>query len=164
YDFILHSTSYFGVAAAHQHVHFAADPKFRQINPGLNGKAAVRQNPALVVYFEIVHVGAIRVNFGSDRVSRSMNKFFSEPCFGDAFAYRIIHLPSGNLFSGSDGVLHEFSAGIARIANDSENLLNLIRRSFSDITDPSDVVIHGVRNVLLSPDVEKNEVSVLNWL
>src|SRR5258708_37126064 len=116
------------------------------------------------MHFKVVHVGAVGVDFSSDRMSRSMNKFFAEACFGDAFANGVIHLPSGNLLAGSDGVLHEFHAGVTRIADDAEDFLNLLGRSCSHTTDPGDVVVHGVRDVLLAPDVEKNEITFANWL
>ena len=51
---------------AHQHVDFAAHAKLGEVNAGLDRKAGVREDLPLVVDFKIVHVGAIRVNFGAD--------------------------------------------------------------------------------------------------
>ena len=90
----LYFTSYFGMAAADKHIHFAAHAEILQIDPGLDGEAAVGQNAALIVDFEVIHICAIGMDLGPDGVASAMDKIFSVPGLGDAFADGIVDLPS----------------------------------------------------------------------
>src|SRR5262249_31973450 len=101
-DVTLHFTSYFGAAAAHQHVYFAAHAKFRKVNPGFDGKTAVRQNQPLVVDLEIIHVGAVGMDFGPDGMPGAVHELSTESSLGDVVAHRIIHLPAGDFLAGGD--------------------------------------------------------------
>src|SRR5882672_7991435 len=74
HDLALDFTSDFRAAGADQHVDFAAYSELRQINPGLDREAGIGQDAALVVDLEVVHIGAVSVNFGADRMARAMNK------------------------------------------------------------------------------------------
>ena len=49
-------------------------PKCGQIDAGLHGEAAPRHHAPLVVSFEIVHVGAVAVDFDADRVSGAVRE------------------------------------------------------------------------------------------
>src|SRR6185312_8818333 len=83
-ELFLHSTSYFGTSASHQHIDLAADAKSVQVHARLDGKATVRQDAALVVNLQVVHVGAVGVHLGAYRVPGTMHKIFSVAGLGDA--------------------------------------------------------------------------------
>jgi len=122
----LHSTSYFRLTAANEHVHFAADAKILQVNAGLNGEAAIRQDPTLIVDLKVIHVSAAAVDLNPDGVPGSMDEVVAVSSLDDGLSNRIIHLPAANLFSCSNRVTDELDPRIASVAHDSEDLAHAI--------------------------------------
>src|SRR5436305_1565984 len=159
YDLVLNSTSYLGALAAHQHVHFAAYTELRQVHAWLNRKTTVRQNAALVVDLQVVHISAVGVNLCADGMSGPVNEVVAVSGFGNALPHRIIHLIARNLLACSDGILHELNSGVARLAHNFENFPRAVRRRGANEARPCDVVIHSIRRVLLRPNIEQNEVA-----
>src|SRR5882672_12551175 len=74
HDLALDFTSDFRAAGADQHVDLAAHSELRQVNTGLDREAGIGQDAALVVDLKIVHVGAISMNFGADRMAGAVNE------------------------------------------------------------------------------------------
>src|SRR5215469_13676333 len=159
YDLFLHSTSYLGALAAYQHIYFAAYAEFRQVNARFDGKAAARKNAALVVNFEIIHVGTVAVDVGGNGMAGAVNKVLAVSGLGDGLTHRIIHLPPRDLPSGSNGILDKLDSSITRRPHHLEDFLDAIGHRVADETGPSDVVIHRVGHVLFAPDVEQNPIA-----
>src|SRR5882757_9887831 len=74
HNLALNFSSNFRRLGAHQHVHFAAHAKLRQVNAGLNREAGVGKNLPLVVDLKVVHIGPVGVDVGADGVSCPMNE------------------------------------------------------------------------------------------
>ena len=55
-------------------VHLAPDPEFGQIDPRLDREAGAREDQALVVGFQVVHVGAIAVGLLADVMPRPVDE------------------------------------------------------------------------------------------
>src|SRR5579864_53750 len=154
HEFSLYFTSYFGMVAADQHIHLAAHAEFLQVNSRFDGKAAVWQNPTLIVNFEIVHVGAVGVDFSSNGMPSAVDKILSVSRFGNAFANRIVHLPAGNLLARGDRIQHKPNACVPAGANNAKDFPHRVRRRFADETGPGDVVINRLGHILLAPNIQ----------
>jgi len=61
------------------HIHFTPDTEIMQINARLDEKQVRAIDPALVMGFEIVHVGAVAVHVFTNRVPRTMHKECAVP-------------------------------------------------------------------------------------
>src|SRR5579864_8108820 len=143
HEFRLYFTSYFGMVAADQHIHFAAYPEFLQVNSRFDGKTAVWKNAAFVVDFEIIHIGAVGVNLSSNGMSGAVDKILAISGFADAFTHRIVDLPAGNLFARGDRIEHKLNACVPPGTNNVKDFPHAVGRRFSDEAGPRDVVIHG---------------------
>ena len=117
---------------AELHIDLAAHSKFRKINAGLNGKTRVGNNPAFIVGFQVVHVCANAMHFGSDRMPGAMNErylrilHFLCVC-GRAISFRTAELS----LAASTCMVH---AKVTRIVDDFETPLNPARGGFADET------------------------------
>src|SRR5205809_4998042 len=78
----------------HEDVDFAADTELGQIDSGLDGKARARQDTALLAGFEVIHVGAVAVDFLADGMSGSMAKIFAIAGLLDHLTSRLIDFPT----------------------------------------------------------------------
>src|SRR5258708_6249531 len=145
---------YFGRLLAHQHIHFAAHAKLRQVDAGLNREAGVGKDLPLVVNFKVVHVGPVGMDVGADGMSRAMNEIVAVAGLRNMPASHAIHFPSRDAAAGVDTVEHGLHAGVARIADNLENFAHAWRRRRPDKSHPGDVVVHGTRRIFLSPDIE----------
>ena len=101
-------TSDFRAAGADQHVHLAAHSELRQVNAGLDREARIRQDATLVVDLKIVHIGAIRVNFGADRMAGAVNKIVAVAGLLDVRSHRAIHFPASNGPPGGNAIQYGF--------------------------------------------------------
>ena len=57
---------------------------------------------------------------------------------------------------------HGLHAGVARVAHNLENLTHAARWRRAHEAHPRNVVVHGVRSVLLSPYIEQNQIALAN--
>src|SRR6266446_571738 len=73
-----------------------------------------------------------------------------------------IYFPTGNAPSGADRIQYDLHAGIARVANNPENLTHTVRRCLAHKARPGDVVINCARSIFLRPNIEQNEVALAN--
>src|ERR1700691_111246 len=78
------------------HVHFAANPKLRQVNSRLNRKACKGQDAPLIVGLQIIQMRAAAVYLGSDVVSRPMREVLPVPRIADDIPRCIIGLKTGD--------------------------------------------------------------------
>ena len=75
---------------------FAAHAELGKINARLDGETGIWQDAALIVDLKIIHVRAVRMNFGGDRVPGAMDKILPVTLVLDVITDCAIDLPSGN--------------------------------------------------------------------
>src|SRR6266536_1122655 len=73
-----------------------------------------------------------------------------------------VYLPAGNLFPGGNSLFHEFYAEVACVPNGAEHFLHAVRWRLTDEARPGDVVIDGIRNCFLAPNIKQYKVSLAN--
>jgi len=164
YDLSLNFTCYFSGVGPNQLVYFAAHPKLGQINSRLDGKTRIGQDAALVVNFQIIHVGAVSVDFGGDGVAGAVNEVISEPGVLDVRTNRAVNLPTGNGAILLDGFLNGLHTHVAGVAHGRKDLFHAVRRRFTDKASPGDVVVDRAGSVFLTPDIEQNEIAFADGL
>ncbi len=74
YEFALDSAGYGGVVAGGDHVDFAADAEFREVDAGFDGEAGEGEDAAGVVGFEVVEVSAGAVELSADVVAGAVGE------------------------------------------------------------------------------------------
>src|ERR1039458_2144721 len=161
HDLFLNFTSDLGSCGAHEHIDFQAHAEFGQVDAGFDGETGVGQDAAFVVDFEVVHVGAVGMHFGSDGVAGAVDEIVSELGLLDVVADGLIHLPSGDGLVRGDGVLRGLYADVAGLGDNFENFAMAVRGLAHD-ADPGDVVINRAWFIFFAPDVEQNEVAFAN--
>src|SRR5579864_3371200 len=113
--------------------------------------------------FQIIHVGAVGVNFRADGVPRAMNEVITESGFLDLLADDAVDFPSSDRLSGGNRILNLFYAGIPRVADDGEDFLHTRGWSTADESGPRNVIVDRVRCVLLCPYIEQHEIAFADW-
>src|ERR1700675_4992079 len=103
------------------------------------------------MHFEVVNVGAVGVDLGTDRMPGAMYKIIAETSSLDGAADGLVHLVSGNGFASGNGFLHKSRARIPGIAHRLKNFLHSIGWRFADEPCPGNVVIDRVGYVLFCP-------------
>src|SRR5450432_571187 len=161
-QFALYFTCNFGCAVMNQHVYFTAHAKFGQVNARFNGKTSIGDDLALVLGLQVVHVGAIAMDVLANGVSRAMYKKFAVSGVGDVLARGLVHFPSRNAAFARIGFLDLFYTCVTAAADDVENFHVLVSGS-ANHAGPRDVIVDGVRSVLLAPDVQQDEVAFLDF-
>src|SRR5271163_3577418 len=124
YKLALNFTCDFSCLRPHQNVDFTAYTEFRQIDARFDRKTGVGQNATLIVNFQVVHVGAVGMHFGSDGMPSAMDKVIAEARFFDVISSGPIYFPPAHVASAADAFLNHFHSGVARVANYSENFLH----------------------------------------
>src|SRR5689334_17009228 len=89
-----------------------------------------------------------------------MNEVLAIARFGDALANGIVDLPAADMLTSGYGIENELDSCIAALADDFKNFAHPVGRRWANKPRPCDVVINGVRRVLLAPDIEQNEVTL----
>src|SRR5438876_6465530 len=92
----------------------------------------------------------------------AMHEVIAKARLFDGATNYIIDMPASDLFAGGDRLYNEISASVPRITNCAENVLHLVGRSLTHKTGPRDVVINGIRNGLLPPNVKQHEITLTN--
>src|SRR4029077_9584907 len=106
---------------AHQHIHFAAHAKLRQVDAGLDREAGVGKNLPLVVNLKVVHVSPVGMDVGADGMSGAMNEIIAVAGLGDVPARDAIDFKSGDAAAGVDTVEYSLHAGITCVADNLED-------------------------------------------
>src|ERR1700675_4428773 len=115
------------------------------------------------MHFEVVHVGAVGVDLGTDRMPGAMYKIIAEASSLDGAADGLVHLVSGKGFSSSNGFLHEFRARITGIANRLKHFLHAVGWRLADEPCPRNVVVDRVRYIFFGPDIEQYKIAFADW-
>ena len=80
-----------------ENVDFGSNAEVFEIDSRLDREERAGQDAALVVRFEIVHIRAGAVNFGSDRVAGAMDKTVAESPVADVISRCIVHFESADV-------------------------------------------------------------------
>ena len=80
------------LAIAHEHVDFGAHAEVLQIDARLDGEARPRRDAALIVSFQIVHVGAAAVHLLPDGMARAVGEVRAVAGALDDGAHGVVHL------------------------------------------------------------------------
>src|ERR1043166_1561755 len=89
----------------------------------------------------------------------AMKKIGTVPRLRYAAPRLIVDLSAVKNLSRSVSFLHGLDRGVATITDYAENLLMFRWDGFTDEKSPGDVVIDGVRQLLLGPHIDEQEVS-----
>jgi len=96
HNFALNFPGDLGGTLPHQNVDFAAHAEFGKIYARLNREAAIGKDLADVVYFEVVHIGAVGVDIGTDGVAGAVDEVFAKALAVDVVAGSAVDFPTGN--------------------------------------------------------------------
>ena len=83
-------------------VHFGSNAEIRQINPGFHGEERARQDAAVVVCFQIVHVRAGSVHFFADGMARAVDELVAVALATDVLARGVVHFEPAQVSAGCD--------------------------------------------------------------
>src|SRR5438094_5677406 len=102
------------------------------------------------------------MNTGSNGVARPVDEVLAITSGVDVIASSAVYFPAGNRFACGDGGLHFFHSSIAPATCNLKNLPLPVRGCPANKSGPSDVVIDSTGFILLSPNVQQNEVTLSN--
>ena len=77
----------------HIDIHFATDAKALQINARFDCEETPGQNPPFFMHFQVVQMGPVAMDLGSQAVSRAMQKIVAEAGLFNHVPHRMIHFP-----------------------------------------------------------------------
>src|SRR5690348_13342303 len=112
--------------------------------------------------FEVIHVSAVGVDLGADRVSSSMDEVLLEARVPDVVPHGVINFPSGKSLPLAHAFDHRLYPHITRLANDAEYFPHAIRRRLAHKAGPGNVIVYGPGRVLFCPDVEQDKITFTN--
>src|SRR5260370_34758873 len=116
-------SGYLGVSLRDINIHLGSDSELRQIDARLNRETRSRNNSALIVRFEIVHIRARAVHFFADGVPSAVDEILAESLFLDMFTGGVINLEALDGFIPADGCGHAFDRAVAGAAHHFEYIL-----------------------------------------
>src|ERR1700733_5889437 len=99
------------------------------------------------------------MHVSADGMSGAMYEIFAVAFLLDVTAGGAIHFPSGNTAPRTDCVCHSLHAGIAGIAHNLEHFQHAAGWRCTDKAHPGNVIVDGIWNVLLAPNVEQYEIA-----
>src|SRR5262249_5202311 len=114
-------------AGIDEHIDLAADAELRQVDPWLDGEAGARQDAALLVGLQVVHVGAVAVDLLTDRVAGAVAEVFAVAGRLDHRPGRLIHLPALERFARGERRSHPLDGRIASPGDQVEDARVLVR-------------------------------------
>src|SRR5690349_20916864 len=147
-----------GLARSNIDVYFGSDSKLRQVNARLDGETRSRDNSALIVRLQVVHIRACAMNLFADGVPGAMHKILAESLLLDVASGGVIHIESMDHFVIADSRRHALDSSIASVAHNFEDIPDRVGRRGTAIARPSDVVEHGARAVEFRPHVDQHRV------
>ena len=151
-----------GFVGGGEHVDFAADAEVGEVDAGLDGEAGVWQDLADIMSFEVVEVCAGAVDFVSDVVAGAMGEVVGETGGANNGACGIISLEPADCAAFGEGLLDGADRRVARIADDFEDELLAFGRFAADYAGPGDVVEDAVGIIDAAPDIDEEEVTLLD--
>src|ERR1700686_954980 len=157
-QFVLYFTCYFGRAVPRKDIYFTAHAKLRQVNARLNREAGVRDDLAVVLGFQVVHVGAVAMHVHADGVPRAVGEVLRVTGIVYELARCLVYFPTGNTPLAGEGFLDFLDPRIAPAGDDIEDL-NLLFRWRADHAGPGNVVIDGVGRVLFGPYIQQHKIA-----
>src|SRR5262245_45461966 len=120
-----------GAASVDEDIDLAADAELRQVDPRLDGEAGARQDAALLVSFQVVHVGAVAVRLLADRVPGAVAEVLAVAGLLDHVAGGSVHLPALEGLLAGVGGAYPVDGGIAGPGDDAEHPVILLGHFFS---------------------------------
>ena len=82
-DLVLDLAGNFDVGFTDEDVHLRSNAEFWQVDAGFDGRGYARDELPGVVGFPIVEIDGVRVNFGSDAMTETMDKPLAVTVFRD---------------------------------------------------------------------------------
>src|SRR3984957_50529 len=146
-NFILNRTGDVRFFFVDVHIDFGANAEFRQVDSGLNRKAGMRNDFAVVARFQAVHVGAVAVDILPNAVAGTMHEEFPVTGLANRFAGGAVDFPAANGALFSHCVFYKFNRGVPRIPGYAENLGVGVRHALAQVPDPGDVVVDRAGSV-----------------
>src|SRR5438132_13903478 len=99
------------------------------------------------------------MNFSADRVSGAMNEVIAKTGFIDEGANGTINFPAGDGAPGGNSLLHSFHADVPSLTHHIEDFPHFVRGRFANKTRPGNVVVDGLRHVLVCPYLQKDKIA-----
>src|SRR5580698_5423443 len=159
-EFLLDFASNSRLRCAHVDVNFRANTKFRKVHARFDGETSAGDHPALVVRFEVIHIGARAMHLFADGVAGTMDEIIPESLILNIGPGGVINLESVKNFAASDRSLHALDGAIAGIAHYLKDILQGGRRACAAKPGPGDVVEHGGRPIQLGPHIDEHGVAL----
>lgn len=128
-------------AGGGEHVDFAADAEFGEVDAGLDGETGVGEDETLVVGFEVVEVCAGAVDFVADIMTRAVGEVFSKAGVNDDAAGGVISLVAVDGAVGGEGLFYGGDSGVAGGGDGGEDFLFDFCGLAADDGGPGDVVV-----------------------
>ena len=76
-------------------IQFASNAELpRQVNPRLDRETGVRQQPASILRFQVINVGAITMHLFADRMAGPVHKIFPIPRVLNHLPAHVVYFPS----------------------------------------------------------------------
>ncbi len=135
----------------HENIHFAPYAKFGQIDSRFHREASSRHDPAFLVRFQVVHVGAVAVSFLTNGVAQPMNEIVTVSRLVDHIAGGFIHLPTLQNFVVFEGLANPVNGGIAGLGHNAKDLRVFLGNFRADKTGPCLITEDAARLVHLGP-------------
>ncbi len=151
-----------GFAGGGEHVDFAADSEFGEIDAGFDGEAGVGEDEALVVGFKVIQIRTGAVYLIADIVAGTVGEVLGKPCGVDDGTGGVIGLKTVDGTVGGKGGFDILDGGIAGGGDGAEDVLLFFGWLAADDSGPGDVVVDGCFLVKAAPDVDEEEVAVFD--
>lgn len=108
-------------------VDFTSYAEFGEVDAGFDGEASSGEDAALFVGFEVVHVGAVAVDFFADRVAGAVDEVLAVAGLVDDIAASAIDLPAFERLLLGVRIFDAIDGGVAGGGDDVEDLDVLLR-------------------------------------
>jgi hypothetical protein len=146
-------------ATVDKDIHLAPDPELIEINPWLDGETRLAQDRTFFVGLEVVHVGAVAVNFLADVMPNTVNEVVAIPGIIDHAAARGVNLPRLQGTSCGVRIADAPNRRVAGGGHDGEDLLEPLRHLLSDESHASQVAVNSPRPIKLGPEVNQHKIT-----
>jgi len=146
-------------------IHFAAYSKLAlQVYARFDRKTGPRHQPSIVLRLEVVHICGIAMVLLVNGMPGTMQEEFAITRLGYGIPGTIIHLPAGQALTRI-GLLHKLNRRIAAIPHDLKNSFMRVGHVTSDKARPRsrNVIIDGMHDLFLCPNVDEQEIAFVHW-
>src|SRR5262249_6804814 len=111
----------------HEDVDLAADAELGQVDAGLDRETGARQDAAILVRLQVVHVGAVAVRLLADGVAGAVDEIFPVAGLVDHLAGGLVHLPALQYHAVLKTLADAVDGGVTGRGHDVEDARVLLR-------------------------------------